>query len=611
MTSRNLTHAIIAASLIAAIVAVYGQTLRHDFINFDDPLFVTENPIVQQGITAESLRWSLSANAANWHPLTFWSHLLDVELYGLWSGGHHLTNVMFHALNALLVYAFLVMTTRAVASSALVAFLFALHPLHVESVAWIAERKDVLSCAFWMITVIAYARYAAARTLPRYLLVLLAFALAAMTKPMVVTLPFVLLLLDYWPLRRMDGDTIRTKKAWLLVLEKTPLFAIAVALAAVTFLTQQSSGAVESMDVSPLSARVVFALAAYAEYFRSTFWPFGLAPFYPRPLHSLPWLMAAAGLIVLLTMTTLAFAKRRSAPWFVVGWLWFVGTLVPVIGILQVGAQTHADRYTYIPHIGLFMAIAWSIPERAPKRVFAIASVLICAALGIVAWLQTGYWRDSETLFTHTLRVTEDNARAHVFLGDALFKSGRVEESIPHFVQAAELEPGNYRARFNLGLALQNRGETEAARAQFLLAVQADPDHAGSWRQLGLIELDRNDAIAAVPFLQRAIESDPKDVAARLNLAMALAASNRTEEAEIEFVKTIQLSRRFSDAYYNYAQFLLSQNRLQEAVDQLLEYDRFAPNDPEVLQQISSTYQRIGDPDKAREYTMRLEHSRQ
>lgn len=407
MKSRRWKIACLSLSLAAATLLLYGRTAGYPFINYDDHAYVTDNPHVTQGLTWENLGWAFrSGYAANWHPLTWVSHQLDVQLFGMKAGAMHLVSALFHAGNAALLLLVFFRLTGAVGRSAMVAALFAWHPAHVESVAWIAERKDVLSLFFWLLTMLAYQRYATLPGLRRYLLVALFLTLGLMAKPMVVTLPCVLLLLDYWPLQR-------PRQVGRLLLEKLPLLALSAAASAITFLVQRTGGAVVSLQGEPLASRLGKALFAYCFYLGKIFWPAELfVPYWDDfELTALPLAAAALGLILL---TGAALRYRARCPYLLVGWLWFLGTFVPVIGIVQVGSQSAADRYTYIPSIGLFIAVTWGAADlaargRAPRSLVGAGAAAVLGACVFLAFRQIGYWRNSETLFQHTLALDPPN----------------------------------------------------------------------------------------------------------------------------------------------------------------------------------------------------------
>ena len=447
---------LIYLALLLATFAVYAQVRHFDFVNYDDPDYTTGNVHVRQGLTGQGLEWALtSRDAANWFPVTWVSHMMDAQFFGLDSGWDHLHNVLLHALAAILLFIFLGRATGTLWRSALVAFLFALHPLHVESVAWVAERKDVLSACFWFLTLWAYVRYTERPGWGRYLAVVLGFCLGLMAKPMVVTLPFVLLLLDYWPLAYMQ-------KGWRkAVLEKIPLIGLSGAAAAITYLVQDHAGAVKAV---PLGTRLANATLSYAIYLEKTFWPSRLAVFYPYP-RDFAFLPILGGAFLLAGVTSGVIVLRRRLPYLLTGWGWFVVTLVPVIGLVQVGGQARADRYMYIPMVGLLIMVVWGaaeILERLRAKVLAVpvaaAACLACAAL---SWIQVGNWRNSETLFRHALEVTSENSVANHNLGNTLMASpGRLSEAIPYLETAVRIDPDSVPAHTDLGSALARSGRT-------------------------------------------------------------------------------------------------------------------------------------------------------
>jgi tetratricopeptide (TPR) repeat protein len=471
--------------LVLAVAAVFGQTAAYPFVNYDDNVYVYDNPQVTPGLRLEGIAWAFTCNhAGNWHPLAWMSHMLDCRLYGLaWPGGHHLSGVLLHAATAVLLFLLLGQMTGRRWASALAAAVFALHPLRVESVVWVAERKDVLSGLFCMLTLLAYVSYARHPfSLVRYLLVLGCFALGLMAKPMLVTLPGVMLLLDYWPLGRIGawtGAAARTA-------EKLPFLALTAASCAVT-LWAEAQGIAPTAVVS-WASRLANVPAAYLGYLGHFFCPMGLAVFYPHSGSTPPaWQIIAAGL-VLAAITAAAWLWRRSCPWFLIGWLWYLGMLVPVIGIVQVGSQAMADRYTYLPEIGLAIAVVWAACEglrraspalRPSHPLSATVAAVLLAVLMCCAWRQTSYWRDSETLWTRALACTGSNALAHINLGLALKQQGRLDEAVVQYRRALDISPDNAEGHNKLGVVLAMRGQMQEAVAEFTLAVKFDPDDAG------------------------------------------------------------------------------------------------------------------------------------
>jgi tetratricopeptide (TPR) repeat protein len=626
---RNL---LIYFALVLATFAVYAQVRHFDFVNYDDPDYTTANVHVRQGLTVEGLKWALtSRDAANWFPATWVSHMLDCQFFGLASGWHHLHNVLLHALAAIFLCIFLERATGARWRSALVAFLFVLHPLHVESVAWVAERKDVLSAVFWFLALCAYVWYAEHPHWSRYLAVVLALCLGLMAKPMVVTLPLVLLLLDYWPLGRLPHAW--RKAIW----EKLPLLALSGIAAAITLLVQEHAGAVKAL---PLITRLENATLSYALYIQKTFWPSRLAVFYPYPQHFAFFPVFAAGLL-LAAITVAAIMLRHRLPYLLTGWSWFVITLVPVIGLVQVGGQSHADRYMYIPMVGLLITLVWGAAEFLEKfRVqasavpLAAAACLACAAL---SWKQAGYWRNSETLFRHALSVTTDNSVAnhnlgnylmstgrlneaipyletavgidpnsvpsHTDLGSALAQSGQLKQAIAQFEQAIELAPDAPIPHNNLGSALTQAGRLPDAIAEFQTALRLDPGYEEARRNLaaaqagnsneahlsrGIALLKAGDSSGAVAELESAVRVDPNDADAQNNLGIALARfPEHQRESIAHFDAAVRLKPDFADAQYNLGVALSGiPGRLRDAIRHLEEADRLRP-DPELERAIA------------------------
>jgi Tfp pilus assembly protein PilF len=587
---------LICLFLAAAVLAVFGQAGGFAFLAWDDTGYVTDNPRVASGLTAGGLRWALGSGAmANWHPLTWLSHMIDAELYGLDPRGHHRTSVLLHAANAVLLFLVLKRMTAAPWRSALVAGLFALHPLHVESVAWVSERKDVLSAFFWILTMGAYALYAERPGPLRYAWVVVLFALGLMAKPMLVTLPFVLLLLDVWPLGRLRGNPAPAGApgragaarggpappasragtgarsgagAWGLVAEKVPLFLLAAVSSVVTFLVQRSAGAMPAMERLPLDARLANAAVAYWRYIGKLLWPADLSAFYPLR----PWAAWQVGLSVLAlaALTALALRAAGRAPWFLTGWLWYAGTLVPVIGVVQVGRQAMADRYTYLPLVGLFIAAVWggaelSAAARLPRAAPAAAGALALAALAACSQAQVRVWRDTVTLFGHALEIDPDNPVAHNVLGFELAARGRGAEAEEHFRRALAAEPGYAAARYNLGLALAKQGRFAEAADQLEAAVGARPDYAEARRNLGGVYDRLGRAGDAEREYAEAVRLDPADAEARNDLGASLAARGSDAEAAVQYEEAIRLRPGYAEALNNLGVVRARQRRGREA----------------------------------------------
>jgi Tfp pilus assembly protein PilF len=557
----------ICAALLFVTFVAYAQVRHFDFVNYDDPEYVTGNAHVRQGLTVQNLLWAASSReAANWFPITRVSHMLDAQLFGLDAGLHHLTNLLFHAFATLLVFGFLERATHARWPSAFAAALFALHPLHVESVAWIAERKDVLSAFCWFLALWAYVRYAQRPRWTGYLLVLLAFCAGLLSKPMVVTLPLVLLLLDFWPLRRLPATRRRIDR---ILFEKAPFFALSAAVAIVTYFAQQGSRAVKPF---PIELRLENALVSYVTYIVKFFWPAHLAVFYPYPRTVSRW-EAFAAFILLASATALVIRTIPTRPYLFVGWLWYLITLIPVIGIIQVGAQARADRYTYIPMVGLSIMLAWSLADALKRRpqlkpVFVTFAACACGCCAFLTFTQLQYWKNSESLFRHALEVTQDNYVAHHNYGLAIAdQPGRLPEAISHYQAALQIQPESIEARTDLGTALAESGHFEEAIAEFQRALQLAPDcticrnnlsqartqWAAKLFQDGVSFAKRGRNVEAVQRFRAALNLQPDYAEAHNDLGVALGALGRTNEAIQQFKEAIRLNPGYEDARYNLA----------------------------------------------------------
>ena len=586
--------------LLAATLAVYSQVRNYDFVNYDDPQYVGENPHVRAGLTADSLVWALTSfDAANWFPLTWITHMADCQFFGMESGWHHLTNVWLHALNAWLLFVVLKRMTGARWPSALVAFLFALDPLHVESVAWVAERKDVLSAFFWFFTLWCYARYVERPGVGRYLTVLLTFSLGLMAKPMIVTLPFVLLLLDVWPLRRAPW-------AKPLLLEKLPMVALAAGASVVTFLAQRSGGAVAPLAGTPIALRLENALVSYLVYIGDMLWPAGLAVLYPLP-RTLPVLGVAAAGLALACISIMVARQLRARPYLAVGWCWYLGTLVPVIGLVQVGSQSHADRYTYVPMIGLTIMLAWGaaeLVERRPRVRNAVvaAAVAACAASLAVTWFQIQYWASTETLLSHALDVTSDNFITHHNLAEYYLRQGRNEEARQHDAEALRINPMYMEARLNLALALSLLGRPGDAEVEYRRALEQQPEgkqmalaHAG----LGAALAAQHRTTEALPELELAVRLRPESAEGHFNLGSALTELGRNGEAESELSTAIRIEPVDAEAHNRLAVALAAQGQRNEAANELAVVAQLRPADAVSQYNLALALARAGRLDEA------------
>ncbi|MFN2542927.1 MAG: tetratricopeptide repeat protein [Chthoniobacterales bacterium] len=515
----------IAISIAALTWLVFGQTLRHDFVNYDDHRYVYENTKITAGLSASAIAWAFShIHSENWHPLTTISHMLDCQLYGLKPGGHHFSNVLLHATAAILLFVALWQMNGALWRSAFVAAIFAVHPLHVESVAWIAERKDVLSAVFFMLTLLAYRQYARAPGFWRYLAVVFLFACGLMSKAMLVTVPFVLLLLDYWPLKRFQSRTRSTIAR--IIAEKVPLVVLASVSGIVTFLAQNP--AIAQTEQLPISSRINNALVSYVAYIWQMLWPAKLAVFYPHPENRLPIWQVVAAAVALIAFTAFALALRKRRPYLIVGWLWYIGMLIPVIGILQVGWQGHADRYTYLPQIGLYILIAWSVGDltarsRHVRQIVALGVAALIAACAWPARIQTSYWRNSETLWVHTLASTNNNDVAENNLGIVLLQKGRVDEAIPRFERAIEIRPENAPAHDNLAKSFLRNGKLADAMAEYRKLLEIQPENVEAHNIMGTVLIQQGRIREAIEQWQEALKINSANGNAKSNLAWVFA----------------------------------------------------------------------------------------
>ena len=557
---------LLVLALVLLTVLAYWPAMSHDFINYDDPDYVTANAHVQNGLTPGDIQWVFTHPVVgNWLPITMLSHMLDCRMFSLKPWGHHLVSVLWHAANTALVFLLLLRLTGATWRSFAVAALFGLHPLHVESVAWIAERKDVLSTFFGLLTLLGYAQYVAApgsrlaRSLS-YSLTFIFFALGLMSKPMLVTIPCVMLLLDYWPLRRFNSLTFQPSHASTfkrLLLEKIPFFVLAAAVSVATYLIQQHGGMMQSVDHLPFGARVANALVSYCRYLEKLFWPANLAVFYPYPGQwPLIQVLLAGALVV--GISILAFWQRTPYPWLLVGWFWFCGTLVPVIGLVQVGGQSMADRYAYIPSLGFFIIIAWGVYELAKRWPFhqVVLGATACVAIILCITLtrqQLSYWQNNETLYQHALTVTENNYLAHHNLGIALYKEGKLDEAIGEYRQALRIHPDYPMAHYDLGTALGASGQTDEAIAQFQEAIRLEPDDAAAHGNLGSALLKKGRADEALTQLQQAVKLAPDNPEFHYDLGTLLGMKGQLDPAIAQFQEAIRLQPDYAAALHNLA----------------------------------------------------------
>ena len=565
--------------LAVATLAIYSPVVTHPFINYDDRDYVTENPHVQAGLSAQTIAWAFtSTDQANWHPLTWLSHEMDSEIYGLNPHGHHLTSVLIHMANVLLLFLLLQWTTGATGASAMVAALFALHPFNVESVAWVAERKNLLSTFFFLLALAAYGRYARQPSLWRYAVLAGLFALGLAAKPMVITLPFVLLLLDYWPLGRILGwstpsPTFPLPQApWpRLLLEKVPLLALSAGSAAITMFAQRSGNALESLGYIPVQLRLENAIYSYAKYVAKIFWPVNMALVYPHPLNKLTFFQVGLSAIFLIAVSVLIWKSRKQRPYAITGWFWYLGTLVPVIGLVQVGPQGMADRYTYIPALGIFIILVWGLKDWASSRPEILKSLkpiafVVLAYLAVLTFRQIGYWRSSEELWTHTLQITDDNFIANDMLGSLLVQEQR-PEAMQYFEAAARIAPWDPDSHEAVGAALQDRGDLQGAIRAYQVVLHArDPRIlAYTYANLGVIYRQLGNDAAARLSSEQAMRIDPATVRnmieslgsvvqARpaapgyLRLGLLLEGAGQLQDAKSSFERALELQPGFAPA---------------------------------------------------------------
>ena len=584
---------LVSLCLIIAILIPYRQAINLDFVGYDDELYVTENFNVQKGFTVKGIKWAFTTfHAGNWHPVTWLSHMLDCELYGLNPTGHHWTNVQFHIANTLLLFFILQQMTGALWRSALVAALFALHPLHVESVAWIAERKDVLSAFFGLLSIAAYCRYVENPRIINYLLIILLLGLGLMAKPMLVTLPFVFLLLDLWPLQRFKFrqnaytgavEFFGFKAILRLIGEKIPLFALVVVASTLTFIAQQSEGAVKALEVLSLKVRVANALVSYVSYVLKAIWPSNLAIFYPHPGNSLPaWQIIVAALLIIVAVF---FSMRtlKKYPYVAVGLFWYLGTLVPVIGLVQVGNQAMADRYTYIPLIGLFIIISWGAFDFLKKwhyhtTILILSAISIICVLAVCTFLQLGYWQNGITLFKHAIKVTNKNCVAHNNLGVLLSKEEKFDEAVFHYDEVLKIKPNNSRALYNKGCALRYKRDLDKAAFFFKESLKIKPDNAETHNELAYILFVQGKPDEAILHYRNVLKIKPDSTNAYNNLANVLFLQGEIDEAVLLYKEALRLDPENVDAHYNIGLFYKRQGKLKKAITHLAKAIKIDPD---------------------------------
>ncbi len=531
---------IVCLILLILNTVAYWQVSKNEFTNYDDDVYVTQNPNVLSGLSSKSIHWAFtSTHASNWHPLTWISHMIDIEMFGLNPGPHHVINLLFHIANSILLFLVFKIMTGALRRSAFVAILFAIHPLHVESVAWIAERKDVLCAFFWLAAMYAYVRYTRKPNTPRYILVLVFFTLGLFSKPMIVTLPFVFLLMDYWPLKRLniegkrlssteveddaEGRDVTENRLNRLLIEKIPFFMLTAASCVITFVAQKKGGAVLTLSAIPMTERIGNALLSYVGYLLKMVFPNDLSCFYPRPVVFPAWKVIGATLfLVLITVLSIKLAKKQR--YIITGWLWYLGTLVPVIGLVQVGEQVMSDRYMYLPLVGIFVIISWGIPVifknlKNRKTVFGLAAIILVLIFTAMTWKQTSYWKDNISLFQHAIRVDPENYLAQNNLGLTMYERGRYAEAEQYFKNAISVSPKYFRAYNNLGLAFMNQeGKLVDAVKSFSNALKIKPDYIDAHCNMGLALARAGQFDDAIKHLLIALQLDSNNAFIRQSL---------------------------------------------------------------------------------------------
>ena len=591
----------LSVPLVIVTAAVYAPVRHFSFLGYDDPAYVSQNSYVMAGFTLDGFVWAWTGiHQATWHPLTTLSHMLDCQLFGLNPGAHHLVNLAFHILTTILLFGFLTRVTGRPWRSACVAALFALHPLRVESVAWISERKDVVSGFFWMITLWAYSAYVRRPSARTYVWVLLAYIAALLSKPMVVTLPVVLLLLDVWPLARWKESVFAgSPPPRPLLLEKVPLVALAIGTSVVAFVTQRHAGALVPMSGSAPSDRLANAVVAYLAYLLKMLWPSRLAIFYPYEVGLPAWQIVGAATF-LLTVSAFVLRYADAYPYLLTGWLWYLVALVPVIGLIRVGGHSMADRFTYLPLIGISIIVVWGTADLLDgwkyRQVAEVttAALALGACIVLTAW-QLEVWRDTRHLFEHALAVTRDNYVAHFMIGTVLLEEGRRDDAFDQFAEAARLEPSYYKAEFNMGIILAARGELQAARQQYLAALQANPNYSDAHNSLGLVLAAQGDDDAAIAQYREALRLDPDFGAAHNNLAATLAKGGRTGEAIAQYTDAIRLSPQHSEPHWNLAVALQAAGRLPEAIEQFRAAVQLSPALVDIRYRLAMAYLQAGD----------------
>jgi tetratricopeptide (TPR) repeat protein len=635
--------AVACTLLVMVTIAIYQQVFTYEFISLDDNLYVYENRHVLDGLSAENVRWAFANRLSGmWIPITWLSLMIDSTVFGTSPAGYHFTNVIIHLINIVLLFSMLMKLTGDFWPSVLVASLFAFHPVHVESVAWVTERKDVLSAFFFFLTVMSYSHYSQKRTLRPlwYLVTYLFFVLGLMAKPMLITMPFILILLDFWPLKRIEKGAFFTRRRLPLFIEKIPFLVFAISVSVVTYLAVQHDGGIISLESSPMAVRATNALVSYVKYFGKLFYPAGLAVLYPHP-HTISWLKILSAFGLLSGISWIMLRHMEKAPYFIVGWLWYLGMLLPVIGLVHAGPQAMADRYVYLPFIGLYIAIAWGISaflqHRAYRKVYlcVLATILFCV-LTAKTWNQIQYWQNSITLFTHTLKHTSNNAVIHNNLGYVLYRKGLFEKAIFHFYEALRIRPlhegarnhlglalvqtgrvdeaiaqyqdvlkrnaDNYQVHNNLGIALKRKGLIRDALMHYQAALRIKPDYIAAHIGIGNIYAGQRNLSKAIHHFLSALKMDPTNATLHNHLGVAFFLDDQKDRARNHFEQAIINKPNFVNARINLGNLLVNTEKYDQAIDQYQRARRIKPDDPAVNYYLGIAYLLSDKKDLAKEY---------
>lgn len=617
---------IIGIFLIVSTSIVYWQLGGHEFINFDDTLYVTENPQVKSGITMEGITWAFGfTDRAYWHPITWLSHMLDCELFGEAPGMHHLMNLFFHLLNSLLLFTVLKSMTGSYWRSGFVAALFALHPVNVDTVAWISERKNLISTFFWLLTMLAYTGYVRKPNVYRYLAVLCFFMLGLLSKPMLITLPFVLLLLDYWPLGRIqlfvspDSSQGKDTKAWKnnkavflkIVLEKIPFFILAVFMIVLSITSFRHHSDVISTDVVSIQIRLANALVSYVHYILKMIWPSNLTIYYPFPLHISMIEISVTG-IILISVSSFFILKARSCPYCIVGWLWYLGTLVPVSGIVQAGLwPAMAERWAYVPFIGLFIIVSWGSYDLYSrifnrKIVFGVSLFIILTFLGVLAWKQTACWENDYKLFSHAIQVNDKNSIAYSNLADVFFKEGDFDNALLNYSKSVSLNPNDLTTRNNYAIALLRDGKFNESVEHFQAVLKRLPDDEQLYIGLGIAFTKLGEYFEAIKSLTGALRVNPENPETHFQIAVLFGETGNIDEAIFHYRKALRISPDYTDARNNLRIVTDRKNRIERAIQVLQEQIEIDAENTIILQKLAALHSQKADYGKAHDYLERI-----